>query len=228
MGGSSLQLKGWMLPLIVAVICVPVVAGFMVGGPGVGLAIGAVLVAGILIVAARLRPDEPIEVASHTDQRRHLLVVVLEAVEEPGLATRIAELAAADEAPRDPDVLVLAPALNRPAAHWASDLREARFDAQRRLALSLGTLAAAQIEAHGQVGDTDPVQAIEDTLRTFAADEVAFVTAGDAGSAEQVGRVSERLAIPVTELAAPGPASSGRRLRRSHRAGSRRSAPGRG
>jgi hypothetical protein len=226
MGGPTLQLRGWMLPVIVALICVPVVAGFLVGGPGVGLAVGAVLAAAILIAAARLRPDEPIEVASHTDQRRNLLVVLLEAIEEPGLATKIAELATPERAPGS-DVLVLAPALNRPAAHWASDLRRARFEAQRRLALSLGTLAAARIEARGQVGDTDPVQAVEDTLRTFAADEVAFVTAGDGGSAQQVERISERLAIPVRELAAAG-ATSGGTPRRSRRGGSRRSAPGRG
>jgi hypothetical protein len=203
-GAQSLQLKGWMLPLIVAVICVPVVAGFVIGGPGVGLAVGAVLAAAILIFAARLRPDEPIEVAPHTDDRRHLLVVVLAAVEHPGLAAKIAELAAAGDRTAGCEVLVLAPALNRPAAHWASDLREARFGAQRRLALSLGTLAAAEVDGTGQVGDTDPVQATEDVLRSFPADEVAFVTAGDAGSAEQIQQVSDRLEIPVRELRASG------------------------
>ena len=89
------------------------------------------------------------------------------------------------------DVLVLAPAINAPVAHWLSDLRKARFDAQRRLAVSLASLAAAHVDARGQVGDSDPVQAVEDTLRTFPAQEVVFVTAADRQS--QVEEVRRRL-----------------------------------
>ena len=41
---------------------------------------------------------------------------------------------------------------------------------------SLATLAAADLDARGEVGDSDPVQAVEDTLRSFPAQEVVFVT----------------------------------------------------
>ena len=88
-------------------------------------------------------------------------------------------------------VSAVAPAINAPVAHWLSDLRKARFDAQRRLAVSLASLAAAHVDARGQVGDSDPVQAVEDTLRTFPAQEVVFVTASDRQS--QVEEVRRRL-----------------------------------
>ena len=67
---------------------------------------------------------------------------------------------------------------------------------QRRLALSVGTLSLSGLEARGQVGDSDVVQAIEDTLRTFAAQEVVFVSApGEAAGA--VADVRRRLDRPI-------------------------------
>ena len=91
----------------------------------------------------------------------------------------------------------------------------ARLDAQRRLALSIATLAAAGLEARGRVGDADPVQAVEDCLRTFPAQEVVFVT--PPGSEDgAVADVRRRLDRPVRALAASRPgagqaASSSRR-----------------
>jgi hypothetical protein len=80
-----------------------------------------------------------------------------------------------------------------------SDLGDARFDAQRRLALSIGTLAAAGVEARGQVGDADPVQAIEDTLREFNAREVVVVTGPDAPEGA-LAELERRLPLPVRRL----------------------------
>jgi hypothetical protein len=77
---APFELKPWTLPLLAAVLCVPIAAGFLLGGPPVGLAVGALLVAAILVVAGRLRPHEPIEVASAADECRRLLLVVLEPV----------------------------------------------------------------------------------------------------------------------------------------------------
>jgi hypothetical protein len=96
-------------------------------------------------------------------------------------------------------VLVMAPALNKAFAHWLSDLRKARMDAQRRLAVSLGSLAAAHLDARGEVGDSDPVQAVEDTLRSFPAQEVVFVTPSEYG--HEVEEVRRRLDRPVRVLA---------------------------
>jgi len=55
-----------------------------------------------------------------------------------------------------------------------------------------------------EVGDTDPVQAIEDALRRFPADEVIVVTRpGDEASwleKDSAEAASERFGVPVTHL----------------------------
>jgi hypothetical protein len=207
---EPVRLKPWTLPLIVLAIAAPIVAGFALVGPELGLAVGALAATVILILAANARFDEPIEVASPPSDRFTMLVVVTSALDDPHVAATIAEIATAGgkatrpHASRGPDVLVLAPALNTGVAHWLSDLQRARFDAQRRLTLAVATLATAGLEARGEVGDSDTVQAVEDTLRTFPAQEVVFVTGGDeSGKVEDVQR---RLDRPVRVVEAPAPA----------------------
>ncbi len=61
--------------------------------------------------------------------------------------------------------------------HWASDVDGAVEKAGRRLDDSLGRMAAAGINARGQVGDHhEPNASLEDALRTFPADEVIIST----------------------------------------------------
>ena len=197
---EPILIKPWALPLIVLAVAVPIVTAFILGGPPAGLAVGAIAATVILVIAARARFDEPIEVGASPGDRFMLLVVLVAPLEDPALAGAVAEIAMAGAAATDthstagPEVLALAPALNTRLAHWLSDLRGARFDAQRRLALSLASLARTDVDARGQVGDTDPVQAVEDTLRTFPAQEVVFVTAPDGSDA--VDEVRRRLARP--------------------------------
>jgi len=205
-----------MLPLIVLAIAVPIVVAFRFGGPPGGLAVGAAAVAVILILAAKARFDEPIEVAAAPPDHFAMLVVLEAPLEDPKLAGVIEEIASAgakatrSDAGQRPELLLLAPAMNSAMAHWLSDLRKARFDAQHRLTLSLATLAAADVDARGTVGDSDPVQAVEDTLRTFGAQEVVFVTPqGDGKDVEQVRR---RLDRPVRVLEAKEAAADPSRL----------------
>ncbi len=189
------MIRAWALPLIVAAIAAPIVAGFMIAGPGLGLAMGA-LAGGVLIVAvARMRPEVPIEVAPAPDSRHRVLVVALAPIDEPAAASEVAKVSGSDS-----EVLVLAPAVNRALAHWADDLEGAREEAQRRLVLSLGTLAAAGLDARGRVGDSDAVQAIEDALREFAADEAVLVTPpveGKDSGARTLVELRERLELPL-------------------------------
>jgi hypothetical protein len=213
---EPIQLKPWMLPLIVFALAVPIVAAFTLAGPGAGLAMGALAAAVIVVLAARARFDEPIEVGSSPGDRYMVLVVVTEPIEGPRVAGAIAEIAAAGAGAtgtgleREAEVLVLAPALNTRVAHWLSDLRKARFDAQRRLAVSLGTLAAAGLDARAQVGDSDPVQAIEDALRSFPAQEVVFVTTG-ADESRTIDEVRRRLDRRVRVLDTVAGATEGDR-----------------
>jgi hypothetical protein len=197
-----------MLPLIVLALAVPIVAAFRFGGPPGGLAAGALAAAAILVLAATARFDEPMEVAASPPDRYAMLVVLEAPLEDPSLAGAIQEIAnAGARATRAgsghrPEVLLLAPASNSAVRHWLSDLRQARFDAQRRLTLSMAALAATDLDARGTVGDSDPVQAVEDTLRTFGAQEVVFVT--PSGDGREVEAVRRRLDRPVRVLEAAG------------------------
>jgi hypothetical protein len=74
------------------------------------------------------------------------------------------------------EVLVIAPALNSRLRHWISDVDGARRGAEERLAASLARLAGAGIAAHGRVGDAEPLQAIDDALKLFAAHEIVIAT----------------------------------------------------
>jgi hypothetical protein len=200
---TPLEFAPWTLPLIVMALIVPIVVSVLLAGPGAGFAVGAAVAAAILVLAARARYDEPIEVADSSDRRYHLLVVVTEPADAPRTVEAIAEAAAegagAGGPPEDTiEVLVVAPALNRRLSHWLSDLRQARLGAQERLAVSLAALATARLPATGRVGDSDPVQAVEDTLASFPAQEVIFVT--PAGAQKEVGEVRRRLDRPLRHL----------------------------
>ena len=101
-------------------------------------------------------------------------------------------------------VLVVVPALNSPLKHWVSDEDGAREAAQERLEASLTVMRAAGIDASGEVGDGDPLQAIEDALRTFAPDELVISThpEGKSNWLERgiVEGARERFALPVTHV----------------------------
>ena len=103
-------------------------------------------------------------------------------------------------------VLVLSPARSSRLDRWADDLERARFESQRVLTVSVATLAAAGIEAEGRVGDGDPLQAAEDTLRSYAATEVVVVATGR-GVRARAGRAG-----PPSR--SPGPAGPGGLRRR--------------
>jgi glyoxylate carboligase len=87
---------------------------------------------------------------------------------------------------------------------WASDEDGARAAAQSRLDASLAQLERDGIQAEGEVGDGDPLQAIEDALRTFGADEIIISTHPEGRShwLERgiVSGARERFAVPITHV----------------------------
>ena len=203
-----LVIRPWMLPLIVAALVLPIAGGFIVAGPPLGLAVGALATCGVLVVAARIKFDEPIEVPESRDARYRVLLVVTEPLEDPALVEEIAEIA--EHGGRllggvEPaHVRLLAPVRLSTLDRWASDLSDARDAATRVLAVSAAALAAAGIEAGGEIGDADPVQAITDELGGFAAREVLLV-AGPALGAAEAEEVRRRLDRPVRLLESAPP-----------------------
>jgi hypothetical protein len=145
------------------------------------VAAGALVAVAIVVVAVRDRPRGAIGRPLSDADTRRLLVVVSRSVEDPGTIQEIAGLAAGDTgSPGAAEVLVLSPARIGFLDRWASDVEGARRDAQRRLVITVASLAKAGIVAEARVGDEDLVQAVEDRLGSFAATAVVLVT-GEAG-----------------------------------------------
>ena len=132
-----------------------------------------------------------------TAGERRILVVANETV---GGAELLAELTAR----AGTRVLVVCPALNSPLRHWVSDEDEARSSAKRRLDASLAALREAGVDARGEIGDGDPLQAIDDALRTFAPDEIVISTHPEGRShwleRGVVKRARERFEVPLTHV----------------------------
>jgi len=164
----------WKIPLVVAAIAVPIAAAFLTVGPALGMAAGALAAVAIVAIAVRQRPRGTIGRNAGPGGRR-VLVVTGDPLEG---AAAIEEIVAVVRADAATEVMVLAPARIGFLDRWASDVEAARRDAQRRLVISVASLAAAGIEAEARVGDEDVVQAVEDQLGSFPASEVILVSAG--------------------------------------------------
>lgn len=190
-------IAAWKLPLIVKGIAVSIVGGFYLGGPGLGMAVGALTAATIIVMAVRKPPLRPIVPAPAPDLREHLLVVVDQPLEDGAAIERIAAASQpSDPDEPEPEVLVLAPTRNRFLDRWASDTRPGRERAQRSLVLSLASLAQAGVAASARVGDEDVVQTVTDQLREYPATEVFFVTDPGTETSAEVEELRSRLHAP--------------------------------
>lgn len=180
-----------------------IVIATVAGGHWVGLGVFIVLTTAVLGWWAHARRDErpPKTVPRpHAAGELRILVVANETVGGHTLRSMILErsLGVREE------VLVVTPALNSPLKHWVSDEDDARAAAQERLDDSLAKLAEAGVEARGEVGDGDPLQALEDALRTFGADEIIISThpEGRSNWLERgiVTKARERFTVPITHV----------------------------
>jgi hypothetical protein len=170
------------------------------GGPWVGVPVwGGVTVLAVLLYLrhGRARAASPSEVAhvGAPDERR---VVVLALEPLSGEVVERVRSASADGHTR---VLVVCPAPVTPLHHWLSDVDGARAEAAATLTTAIAALRAEGIEAEGEIGDEDPLRAVEDALRTFGADEL--VVAGRRGQQAVVTRTRARFALPVERVGAP-------------------------
>jgi Cys-tRNA synthase (O-phospho-L-seryl-tRNA:Cys-tRNA synthase) len=132
---------------------------------------------------------------------KRILVVTTAPVPGESLRDRVRAEAGAEDA----EVKVVAPVADLSPLDWlANDEDEARGVAAERAKEAETVLEPDADSVEAEVGDTDPVQAIEDALREFPADELMLVTHRDveAGWLEE-GTAEEALArfdLPVTHL----------------------------
>jgi hypothetical protein len=131
--------------------------------------------------------------------RRNILVIANRTCECPALHDEIAL-----RAEPGADVLVVAPALNSRVRHWVSDSDAAVRAAHERVGAAVERLRQRGVDARGEVGDAEPMRAIEDALVEFEAEEILLSTHPPGSShwleKDLVGRAQEQFDQPVTHL----------------------------
>jgi GABA permease len=145
-------------------------------------------------------PDrEHVEHVGAPDERR-ILVVANETVGGGELMSAISIRALESRT----EFFVVCPALNTRLKTWTSDEDPARAKAQARLSTTLERLASVGIEARGEIGDGDPLVAIEDAVRSFHPDEIVISTHPEGRSNWLVRGVPDavraRYDVPVTHV----------------------------
>lgn len=172
--------------------------------PWIGLAVFlAIAGAGALVLrGGRAERAGRAHVVTEIDRKHRILVVANETVGAGELSSLLRERA--DR--HDEEVLVVCPALNSRLRTWASDEDGAREAAQGRLDATVASLRAAGVRVSGLVGDGDPLQALEDALRGFPADEIVISThpPGRSHWLERgvVAEAEQRYDVPVVHVVA--------------------------
>jgi hypothetical protein len=120
--------------------------------------------------------DAP-HVSPVADDRHRILVIADEGCGSPSFADDLRSHASGNQV----SVFVMAPALESRIGRLTGD-QHGYDDAARHLQATLATLNDAEIAAQGEIGASDPLQAADDGLRQFPADEIVFVTRAGAPS----------------------------------------------
>jgi nucleotide-binding universal stress UspA family protein len=192
--------------VIFAVLVAPVALAALIVSSTAALVVGGGVVVGLIVGLFWLKRDEPQEKMSLRrrgaveDDRLRILVVANETLSGAALRAEITHRSRG----RDSEVRVVCPALNTKIKHWVSDEDEARQQAAERLGAVLSRLERDGIPAQGDIGDGDPVQAMEDALRLFPANEVIISTHpyGRSNWLERnvIERARERFPVPITHV----------------------------
>ena len=170
-----------------------------------GIVVFVALTAAAVFLWARSRSNEPAlkpDVPTRADapDERRILVIANETVGGPELRSILRSRAEGV----NERILVVSPALNSQVRTWTSDEDGARAAAQQRLDASLARLRQDGVQANGEVGDGDPLQAIEDALRTFSPDEIVISTHPEGRShwleRNVVGAARDRFDVPITHV----------------------------
>lgn len=192
--------------LIVAALLAPIAIVAVIFGTGAGLAVAGGLVVGLVVGLFVFKREEPQEKMllgrrqEREDGRYRILVVANETLSGRALRDKVAARGQHGEAL----VRVVCPALNSKIKHWTNEEDAAREAAGRRLQELLADLRAEGFAADGDIGEDDPVQAMEDEMRCFPADEVIISTHPPGRSnwleRDVVQRAVDRFDVQVTHV----------------------------
>jgi hypothetical protein len=134
-----------------------------------------------------------------TRGKYHILVVAGERLAGEDLGRELRSAGGTDV-----ELDVLAPILASRSHQLAGDIDRERDDAQQRLEASLAWATAQGFAAKGEVGDSDPLLAIEDELRDFGVNEVVIVRHARERRSWLANRMlsylTKELEVPVREI----------------------------
>ena len=201
------------IPIVVVLLGILAVVLFAAdAGLWAWIVVGIVVLVALVVVAlvtmarphhprAHASPSRPAGAATPVDDGVHrTLVIADDACAPDELGHAIAGLRLAGPAA----VFVMAPALGSRTARWTGD-EHAYQEAAAHLEATLRALRELDLEADGRVGSHDPLQAADDGLREFAADEIVFAVhrGGEENWLERgvVDAARARYPVPVSEIA---------------------------
>ena len=105
------------------------------------------------------------------------------------------------------EALVIAPAVGSRVSRWTSDQHD-YDEATAHLETTLRSLEEIGVAARGRIGSKDPIEAADDGLREFPADEIVLaVHSGDEArwlEEDAVDAARERYDVPVTAIVLDG------------------------
>ena len=127
---------------------------------------------------------------------------VLVVASEPISADRLRT--ALDGATDDAEIVVVAPALHLSALRfWLSDADEAIERAELVQHKTTEGFDDAGVDAHGDTGEGDPIQAVEDVLATFPAERILIFTRPSSKHRRDEGidaaALEQRFGLPVQQ-----------------------------
>jgi len=186
------------IPLVFGILAaIFLVYAAAVGGLWAWLLAGALIVAAGVAIAVRVskakeRPPAPRAVPARDGV--HRVLVIADGPCGPELPALIS-----DHADAPVEARVLAPRGGSRLSTWTGD-EDAYRDAAAHLDETVSVLVAAGIEARGAVGAADPLQAADDGLREFPADEIVFAITTEDEDRDLLARAAERYALPVSAV----------------------------
>lgn len=191
------EARAFRLVLLACVSVGVIAAAAALGGPRVAVPVWGATAAVAAVAYLHPRPRRRLlrTAPAHLGppQERRLLVLAQALPTEAILAQ---PAAGADR------VLVVSAPVVPALRSWVSDLDGPRERARRLVEGTVSRLRLLGADATGAIGDEDPLQALEDALRTFGGDGLLVLTAPGRRGEQLAARVRERLALPVTHLAA--------------------------
>jgi hypothetical protein len=129
---------------------------------------------------------------------KKILALVSEPVSTDALRSALGE------GTEDAEVMVVAPALDSRTRFWTSDNDEAIARAENVQKETVERLAADDVAAVGDTGESDPLLALQDALATFPADEVVIFTRSEEdqnwAEGDLVEQAQNQFSVPIRHM----------------------------